>query len=99
MQQTDEEYFMERLSDRWINHSLPEFVNSVSSGGITDYDGFGEPYFVNRKTLKLEDSNNELDLSLFVKGKDELMSAVIERLHKIFDTEDHYLMGVFWYNK
>lgn len=99
MQQTDEEYFMERLTDSWINHSLTEFVNSVSCGGITDYDGFGEPYFVNRKTLKLEDSRDSLDLSLFVKGKDEPMCAVIERLHKEFDTDDHYLMGVFWYNK
>lgn len=99
MPQTDEEYFMERLTDRWINHSLPDFVNSVSCGGITDYDGYGEPYFVNKKTLKLEECNGQLDLDLFVKGKDEPMSAVIERLHKVFDTEDRYLMGVFWYNK
>ena len=99
MQQTEEEYFMERLTDRWINHTLEAFVESVSCGGITDYDGFGEPYFVNKKTLKLEDSRDSLDLSLFVRGKDEPMCAVIEHLHKIFDTEDHYLMGVFWYNK
>ena len=98
-QQTEEEYFMERLSDRWINHTLEAFVSSVTGGGITDYDGFGEPYFVNKKTLKLEDCSDALDLGLFVKGKDEPMCAVIERLHKTFDTDDRYLMGVFWYNK
>ena len=98
MQQTEEEYFMERLTDRWINHTLEAFVESVSCGGITDYDGFGEPYFVNKKTLKLEDSRDSLDLSLFVR-KDEPMCTVIERLHKEFDTDDLYLMGVFWYNK
>lgn len=99
MSQTDEEYFMERLSDRWINHSLEAFVGSVSSGGITDYDGFGEPYFVNKKTLKLEDCSDSLDLGLFVKRPGESMSDVIGRLHKEFDTENRYLMGVFWYNK
>lgn len=99
MPQTDEEYFMERLTDRWINHTLEAFVESVSSGGITDYDGFGELYFVNKKTLKLEDCSDSLDLSLFVKRPGEYMSNVIERLHKEFDTEDRYLMGVFWYNK
>ena len=99
MPQTDEEYLMERLTDRWINHTLEAFVESVSSGGITDYDGFGEPYFVNKKTLKLEHCSDSLDLGLFVKRPGEYMSNVIERLHKEFDTEDRYLMGVFWYNK
>lgn len=92
-------YFLERLDDHYINHTLEAFIDCVSGGGITDYDGFGEPYFLNRHTLTLEDSSDSLDLSLFVKSPGERTFQAVERIHRVFDNADRTIMGVFWYNK
>lgn len=101
----DKEYFLECLADPWIFNSVKEFQYDVQSGGIIEYDGFGNLLFINKKNLKLEEGDDCFrdGLDVWKIAKDEkdygVPDETIERIIKHFSDDKRQLIGVLWYNK
>ena len=101
----NKEWFLECLADPWIFNSVREFQYSVQSGGIIEYDGFGNLLFINKKTLKLEEGEScfkdGLDVWKIAENEDHfgVPTETIERIIKHFSDDKRQLIGVLWYNK
>ena len=97
------EYFLECLADPWILMSIQDFIETVSSGGFIDYDGFGYGVLIDKETLKLSETKETLNLKDFCFPKksnvDLNWADKVKEVIKKYSNDKYQLIAIEWFNK
>lgn len=103
-----DDYNISHLFDDWCFKSLVDFADDVESGGIIDYDGYGEFIYIDKKgTLytKLDEYIYPSEIGKIISeeaSKEDIFFTCFDAAKAIREkyTDGEYKpFAVFWYNR